>query len=339
MRLPSPRVALSLATAGLLLACGQTTPPPAPAPAPAPATPQPPPAPTPAPAEPPAPAPTPAEPPAPAPADDASEVTPEALKAEATALVNRWLAAQNEGDFERYTALYASDFKGVRRTATGDPKAFDLAGWKADRAKMFEKKMEVAADGVTVSPDTTPGVTVVTFTQRWRSGTYADHGQKVLKLRAAEDGGLRIAVEDLRTSTAGWEDAAFQAADLTAMTPPLTVEVSVDRTRPADHIGDCLSGALEVVVKDAAGRSETLKPGAVSGMAFDANGRTRLKATAKGRYEDLGAFCAGLQTGWRIERDGDFLLATDVWLDEVTGAGRQRHVLANLPAGAEVKLQ
>jgi hypothetical protein len=271
--------------------------------------------------------------------EDTADTTTEALRTQANELLTRWLTAQNEGDFARYAALYAADFKGVRRTSTGAPKEFDLEGWKADRAKMFERKMEVAADGITISADTTPGVTVVTFTQRWRSGNYADHGQKVVKLRAAENGELRIVVEDMRTSSSGWEDARVKAADLTRMTPPLTVSVSVDRVLPKDFVGDCMSGNLEIVIEDSTGRKETISPGIVTGMAGDANGKTRLLPSARGRYQDLGAFCGGLKSGWRVEKDGDFIIGTDIWEDEMTGAGRQRWVLANLPAGADVRLQ
>ena len=280
-------------------------------------------------------------PPATAPGETAEDVAasvPDALRAAVAALVAQWLEAQNTGDFGRYAALYAPDFKGVRRTATGAPKTFDLAGWKADRATMFERRMEVAADGVTVSADTTPGVTVVTFTQRWRSGSYADHGQKVLKVRL-DDGALRVVLEDMRTSTAGWEDDRIKAADLRAMTAPLTVRVSVDRVAPPDAVGDCLGGQMAVVVTDAAGRSETIAVGAVTGMAGDAPGLTWLAPTKRGRHEDLGTFCAGLQAGWRVEQDGDFLIATELWNDEVTGHGRHRRVLAQLAAGAEVRLE
>jgi hypothetical protein len=74
-------------------------------------------------------------------------------------------------------------------------------------------------------------------------------------------------------------------------------------------------------------------------MAGDAQGKTRLAPSGKGRYQDLGAYCGGLKSGWRVEKDGDFIIDTDIWEDEMTGAGRPRWVLANLPAGADVKLQ
>ena len=96
---------------------------------------------------------------------------------------------------------------------------------------------------------------------------------------------------------------------------------------------------MAVVVIDAAGRSETIAVGAVTGMAGDAPGLTWLAPTKRGRHEDLGTFCAGLQAGWRVEQDGDFLIATELWNDEVTGHGRHRRVLAQLAAGAEVRLE
>jgi hypothetical protein len=183
-------------------------------------------------------------------------------------------------------------------------------------------------------------VTVVTFTQRWRTGKYADHGQKVMKLRADDDGVHRIIVEDMRTSTSGWEDARVKAADLTAMVSPLTIRVFVDRRMPKDWIGDCAGGKMELVIEDSTGRKETIEVGSVTGMNDEgARSKKALRASKKGRYEDPGEFCGGLQAGWRVEKDGDFIIGTESWVDEVTGYGRQRWVLANLPAGAEVALK
>jgi ketosteroid isomerase-like protein len=284
--------------------------------------------------------------PAPAPgegdeADGPPDMADQAIEAHAKTLMERWLAAQNDGDFERYAALYAPDFKGVRRTATGKPKEFDLEGWKADRKKMFEKKMEVAADGITIAPDKTPGVTVVTFTQRWRTGKYADHGQKVIKLRADADGVHRIIVEDMRTSTSGWEDARVKAVDLTSMTSPLTMRVFVDRRFPDRQSGDCVDAKVEIQIEDVKQRREIIPVGSVTGLMLEGHVHERapLLPSKKGRYQDLGEWCAGLQSGWRIEKDGDFITATDIWTDEVTGYGRQRWVLVNLPAGADVSIE
>jgi hypothetical protein len=349
------RFAGILAISASIAACGKSEVP-APAAAPAPAAPTEPakaepaeaePAPlaqpTPAPAEPaPAPAePAPAEVVDPADQDGPPGMAEDAMRTHADAVMTKWLAAQNSGDFDAYTSLYANDFKGVRRTATGAPKEFDLAGWKADRADMFKNKLEVAADGITITEDKTPGIIVVTFTQRWRSGKYADHGQKVIKLRAEADGVHRIIVEDMRTSTKGWEDARVKAADLTAMKSPLTMRVFVDRRVPKDWIGDCAGGRMEIEIEDAAGRKETIEAGTVTGMREEGNPgqRTPLAPSKKGRYQDLGSFCGGLEAGWRVEKDGDFIIGTDIWTDEITGFGRARWVLANLPAGTEVVLK
>src|SRR5438105_2725239 len=55
---------------------------------------------------------------------------------EALALVERWQAAQNKGDFAAYQALYATAFRGVRRSGARVSE-FDRAGWLADRERMF----------------------------------------------------------------------------------------------------------------------------------------------------------------------------------------------------------
>lgn len=350
-------VTISLGACGKGETTAQPAPTVAPAPAPSPTPePQKPPsaeAPTeapkaePAPAEPPPTEPPPTEPPKDEPVaavddgDGPPDMADKAIEAHANNLIERWLAAQNEGDFERYAALYAPEFKGVRRTATGTPKEFDLEGWKADRKKMFEKKMEVAADGITIAPDKTSGVTVVTFTQRWRTGKYADHGQKVIKLRADADGAHRIIVEDMRTSTSGWEDARVKAVDLTSMVSPLTMRVFVDRRFPENQSGDCVSAKVEIQIEDAKQRREIIPVGPVTGLMLDdhVHKRAPLLPSKKGRYQDLGSWCGGLQAGWRIEKDGDFIIGTDIWTDEVTGYGRQRWVLANLPAGADISIE
>ncbi len=42
-------------------------------------------------------------------------------------LIDTWLAAQNQGDFARYQALYAERFEGIKRTADFIPElAIDL---------------------------------------------------------------------------------------------------------------------------------------------------------------------------------------------------------------------
>jgi hypothetical protein len=50
-------------------------------------------------------------------------------------LITAWLAAQNEGSFAAYSALYAPELRGVRRSGTRTV-VLDHAGWLKDRERM-----------------------------------------------------------------------------------------------------------------------------------------------------------------------------------------------------------
>src|SRR5690606_30530952 len=68
---------------------------------------------------------------------------------EVTAVLERWLAAQNSGDFAAYSALYGDSFGGVRRSGDRTVR-LDRDGWLADRKRMFAKPMKVAASGIEI---------------------------------------------------------------------------------------------------------------------------------------------------------------------------------------------
>ncbi len=104
--------------------------------------------------------------------------TPDELAA-AQAFVDRWLATQNGGDFAAYQALYAAQFRGVRRTGRA-VRRFDQAGWFADRKVMFKRPMVVAAEHLVAyvaGPERQ-----VFFTQTWSQGRFQDVGTKNLIL-------------------------------------------------------------------------------------------------------------------------------------------------------------
>ena len=111
--------------------------------------------------------------------------------AEATALVDHWIAAQNTGDFTAYDALYARRFEGVKRIGARS-QSFDRDGWMRDRKRMFSKPMHVEAFNVAVN--VFRQMAFVRFEQRWSSGTFADVGTKDIQL-VREAGELRISVE------------------------------------------------------------------------------------------------------------------------------------------------
>jgi hypothetical protein len=106
------------------------------------------------------------------------------------------LRAQNAGDFDGYSKLYAKKFAGVRRSANRVVK-LDYAGWLADRRRMFKKPMVVAMDGLAIKA---VGLALVAdFRQTFSQGTYKDEGPKHMRL-VREGGALRIASEELLQS-------------------------------------------------------------------------------------------------------------------------------------------
>lgn len=132
------------------------------------------------------------------PEEKAPEVKePDVLDEElAKEVVSTWLAAQNEGDFAKYSAQYASRFMGVKRVG---PRRFryDRAGWVKDRERMFKKPMKVELTDMEFVPGTRS--VAVNVTQTWSSGTYKDVGPKQLVL-VQEGDDLKIAREEMLES-------------------------------------------------------------------------------------------------------------------------------------------
>ena len=116
---------------------------------------------------------------------------------EARALLDRWLAAQNAGNFDDYQALYADRFEGVRRSGTRT-RQMDRAGWMADRKRMFRKPMAVAMSDIKLHLGA--GSANVHFVQTWESGKYKDVGPKRLLL-VRDKQGWHIAQEEMLSST------------------------------------------------------------------------------------------------------------------------------------------
>lgn len=116
---------------------------------------------------------------------------------EVRALVDKWLAAQNGGDFAAYQQLYASRFTGVRRSGPRVVR-FDRAGWMNDRQRMFGKKMVVGMEKLAVT--SSPQAARATFVQSFEQGSYKDRGDKQLVM-VREGGALKIAQEEMLSST------------------------------------------------------------------------------------------------------------------------------------------
>jgi ketosteroid isomerase-like protein len=127
----------------------------------------------------------------------ANEARPPLETARVEALVEAWLAAQNEGDFDAYQALYAERFQGVRRSGPRVVR-LDRTGWLEDRGRMFARRMRVEVSDLRVVA--TPMVAQVDFTQRWASGRYEDIGPKRMVV-VTEGDDLRIAREEMLASS------------------------------------------------------------------------------------------------------------------------------------------
>lgn len=121
---------------------------------------------------------------------------PSIAAADVKALLDRWLAAQNQGDFDAYSACYASRFEGIKRAGSRVSR-FDRAGWLADRERMFRRAMEVEIRDVDIRPFSSTAV--VQLTQRWASGRYDDIGPKQLVILREGDT-LRISREEMLAS-------------------------------------------------------------------------------------------------------------------------------------------
>ncbi len=270
---------------------------------------------------------------------------------DAERLLAGWLAAQNQpnASFDAYIAYYDPSFAGIKRTRDGDEKQFDLAAWTADRRKMFETGWQkVAADEVSTALRVKSGDVEVTFVQRWAAGVagntearYADHGTKVLLLRRDAAGALKIVREELRSSRPGWEDAADEpkTLDATDLVPPLAIEVT---TIAGDSRQECRQNQIHVAVTDGKGTRRSVLAGSVSEGGFDAatEGKTyRVKPRKNGArlYQIDGLYCAGLEVGLALVREGDTLVAIETWQDEESGPGTDRRVAVRLPPGAELE--
>jgi hypothetical protein len=111
----------------------------------------------------------------------------------ARAIITRWLAAQNQGDFAAYQALYAPGFTGVKRVG-GVARPMGREAWLADRRGMFRAPMSVTASIDRITSDGTR--LVVELEQTWKQGAFADTGRKriLLDAAAARSHGARPAI-------------------------------------------------------------------------------------------------------------------------------------------------
>jgi hypothetical protein len=112
------------------------------------------------------------------------------------AFVERWRTAQERGDFNAYSALYAKAFTGIKRVGAKMTR-FDRKGWMADRREMFRSDMRVVLSGIEIF--TGERSAFVTFVQDWSTPRYHDVGKKRLDL-VQQNGELLIEREEMLAS-------------------------------------------------------------------------------------------------------------------------------------------
>ncbi len=251
---------------------------------------------------------------------------PAAAAIDATAvggpLVDAWLAAQNGGDFAKYVALYDdANFHGIKRLGDGGEKSYTFATWKADREKMVRAKATVVADGrhFAMKGDTLEA----TFTQRFRQGTYEDHGKKVLSFKKSsqESGVWKIVREEMKTSANGFNDpkVAAKEVDLSARPGPLSASLRWETGKPvADAPEGFTPHKLRLTITDAKGKKEIYD---LFQEASDRPVETAALApsTTKGLLFEESFWWAGAGDGFRIVVDADHLVVKHKIQEEGSG--------------------
>jgi hypothetical protein len=194
---------------------------------------------------------------------DAAAVNGEVGKA-----IDAWLEAQTKGDVKGYLAAYdEATFTGKKRTREGGEKSFAFPAWKADREKMLKHKPKVVAESRAIETwldgKLAKDTVRATFIQRFRSGSYADHGKKALTLLRAADGSYRITREEMLTSSPGFDDASATSVreiDHAAWTGPivatLTWQALPGKAKNPDLQPPC---HLVLTLSDASGKRDVVE--------------------------------------------------------------------------------
>jgi hypothetical protein len=269
----------------------------------------------------------------------AASADPAPSKDDATAVLNAWVKAQNDGDFNAYGALYDASFVGIKRTTDGGEKKFTLAKWKDDRKKMFKAPQKVAAEGASVVVK--DGKATIEFTQRYQSGGYADHGDKELVL-VAKAGKLSIAREEMLYSAPGWNADPKAELDATTLTSPITAKVRQVAADPSAAGGDCSSATYTLELTDA--NKHKLSTDVGSGVIMIDSATVVMDAAPKAdKLFEFGAWCAGGADYYQIVKDGDALVVRYKAEDEGDGEhpapefSWETRLTVKLPAKAVIK--
>jgi hypothetical protein len=134
------------------------------------------------------------------------------------ATLQAWCGSQKRGGFDAYSAMYAGNFKGIRRTSKGKARTFDRKGWMKDRKPGFSSPLKVDC----LNPKITMGAgskkAEVLFEQYFRTSTYADQGDKKVAMVQGDSGWVLVS-EDM-ISSKKWDRKSFRDGSPATDGPP-----------------------------------------------------------------------------------------------------------------------
>lgn len=111
-------------------------------------------------------------------------------------LLNKWKQAQETKNIADYQSCYGKTFTGIKRT-TESSSTYDYDSWMKDRRLMIANasglSLEISDLLISIDED----IATVNFEQIYRSSSYSDRGQKVLKIKKFNDG-EKIIYEELK---------------------------------------------------------------------------------------------------------------------------------------------
>jgi hypothetical protein len=192
------------------------------------------------------------------------------LRSQARALVDRWVALQNQRDLKAWSELYDQRrFTGIRTWAFQD----DFSDWREYREAALADRPVLGVDHVTVElwSDAETGLREgrirVLFDERCQYGRFADHGPRRLELEWNEPRRtLLIVLEERATDRDGLADPVV-APVAVSFAPPATLEQAWATWRRLPIRGSNVEGVLAGVTARTSGSPHTARLLALAALA------------------------------------------------------------------------
>jgi len=115
--------------------------------------------------------------------------------------LDKWKSAQNERNPTKYAALFDSNFKGVKRTKSGKIFSYYHNKWIKDRTRMMKEAewLDIEIKDLKIDIDKSYSEATAVFMQYYRSDSYCDKGEKVIRF-IIKNGIVKIVYEEMKWS-------------------------------------------------------------------------------------------------------------------------------------------